>query len=77
MATSSLQQAERLAAALDRLPFRVRLNILIRIGVSAEEVMGVDRCLNHPLWRPLQPFESLSFEGDVLWCRQCWKWVRA
>ena len=73
--TPTQDQLERLQVALDRLPYRERLNMLWRLGVSAEDSMGVSACTAHAGWKLLHPQAPLSFDGSVIWCRQCWKWL--
>lgn len=72
MAPRSLQ--ERLEAALGALSYRERLNLLLRLGIPAEQLMGMERCTEHYGWRILQASEPLSFNGDTWWCMGCWRW---
>lgn len=77
MMTTSQDQIARLEAALALLTCRERLNVLLRLGVPAELVMGVGTCWEHPGWSLLPDVAPLSFEGDVVWCRGCFRWLKA
>lgn len=74
---AAVDQRARLAALVDSLPFREALNLLMRLGIPAEDAMGVQGCIEHVGWRPLAESAPLSFEGDVLWCKGCWKWMHS
>jgi hypothetical protein len=76
-ATVNADTLSELAALLAGLTFRQQLNLLLRLGVPADEIMGVAHCSEHHQWRPLSDDASLSFEGDVVWCRSCFKWLKA
>lgn len=75
MATITVGQLAELQDILGRLPYRERLATLLRLGVPAEEAMGVPDCESHPGWRPLPTTAALRFDGTVVWCRGCWKWI--
>jgi hypothetical protein len=76
MATLTVGQLTELQTLLERVPFRERLSTLLRLGVPAEEAMGVQDCTAHPGWHILPHTSALSFDGTVVWCRGCWKWMQ-
>jgi hypothetical protein len=69
--------ADRLEAALEGLTFRQMLNVLMRSGVPAVHILGMDRCADHVGWAPLTDVEPLAFDGTVRYCKEGVHWVRS
>lgn len=71
-----LEALAQLQEKLAQLPPRTRINMLLNWGMPADTVMGVDACAEHRRGRLLRDTESLSFEGDVVWCKGCYRWYK-
>lgn len=76
MAIPASLDVARLEAALNALPPRRRVNVLLNVGVPAEEVIGTRDCMDHYGWRLLHDFAPLTFDLTTLWCCVCWRWYR-
>lgn len=63
-----------LAEKLGQLDPRARISLLLRLGVPAVSVMGVERCAEHAGWKTLPDHKSLAFDGTVVWCVGCHRW---
>lgn len=69
-------QYEHLEEALSKLSFRNRLDLMLKLGIPAEDILGMERCTSHHGGRRLGPDSPMSFDGSVLWCKGCWSWWR-
>lgn len=69
-------KVDQLQALMAHLTPRGQINLLLRLGVPADIVMGIPTCAEHEHARPLSQREPLTFDGDSVWCKGCWKWWR-
>lgn len=74
VATELADIQAKLEAVLEGLTFREQLNVLLRIGVPAEDIMGLPDCTDHRGATELHPHAPLTFDGHTMWCKGCWKW---
>lgn len=65
---------QQLDAVLANMTFREQLNFLLQCGMPAEDIMSIQSCREHVGGRMMHDNQPLSFEGNTLWCKGCWKW---
>jgi hypothetical protein len=63
-----------LRALLDALPFREQLNVLLKAGIPAQDMLSMHHCRQHAHMKLLRDSDPLTFDGTTLWCRACWHW---
>lgn len=68
---------------LDSVSTRALMNLALSRGIDVKEVCGIEKCIEHKGMRPLGEMFHQSKDYtkyipgmDLLWCRQCWQWVR-
>lgn len=66
---------DELTDKLAQLTPRVRIRLLLSLGMPAEDVMGVTLCEHHRGWHQLAESASLQFDGTVVWCHTCFRWM--
>lgn len=67
-------KVQQLGQLIADMPPRKALNFLLKMGIPADVVMGVEQCDGHFGGKPMADTESLSFEGETVWCRKCFYW---
>jgi hypothetical protein len=65
---------DELTDKLSQLTPRERIALLLRLGVPAIDVIGVQECTDHIGWHNLPDSAPLAFDGTVVWCEGCYRW---